>query len=299
MKRQIDPVERERGEALGRLKSFLQRRGAPRAQMTVIVAATGSAGFLFSFLMLRVGLRTMWLRYALAIALAYGVFLLLVGAWLALQRRKRAARERSRSHGGSLTDLSNLPSSGGSLGGHGGGGGGGGGIRAGGGGFGGGGSSSSFAGDNPQIIPLMQAQPGPGGLSGGVAHAGVSGGGPHGGGVSGGGGFSLDLDGDDLVVIVAVIAAIGAGIGASVYVIVSAPTLLAEVLFDGALSAGLYRRLRVLDHHRWWEDAIWHTWIPVTVVVVFFGVAGHLMQRYAPEAASIGAVWQHMVHKGL
>ena len=297
MARAIDPAERERGEALAKLKSFLERRGAPRAQMALIVAATGSAGFLFSVLMLHAGLRTMWLRYALAIALAYGVFLLLVGAWLGLQRRKREAREPGRPRGSGLSGGIDLPSSGGSLGGNGGGGAGGG-IRGAGGSFGGGGSSSGFAEGNPQIIPLMQAQPDPGGLTGGVARAGVSGGGGHGGGTSGGGGFSLDLDGDDLVVIIAVLAAIGAAIGASVYVIVSAPTLLAEVLFDGALSAGLYRRLRVLDHHRWWEDAIRHTWIPVAIVALFFGVAGHLMQRYAPEAASIGAVWRHMVNKG-
>jgi hypothetical protein len=291
MKRDVDPAEQERTRALGRLKSFLERRGAPRAQMTVIVAATGSAGFLFSFLLLQVGIRIMWLRYVLAIALAYGVFLLLVGAWLGLQRRKRAAREQARSRGSGLGDVLDLPSSGGSFGGQGGGGGGGG-FRPGGGSFGGGGSSAGFAEGNPQIIPLVQGSPGGGDLAGNVAHAGVSGGGSH------GCGFSLDLDGDDLVVILAVIAAIGAAIGASIYVIVSAPTLLAEILFDGALSTGLYRRLRVLDHHQWWEDALRRTWIPAVIVALFFGVAGYLMQRYAPEAASIGMVWQHMAHKG-
>ncbi|MFI5165657.1 MAG: hypothetical protein ACHQQS_03475 [Thermoanaerobaculales bacterium] len=78
--------------------------------------------------------------------------------------------------------------------------------------------------------------------------------------------------------------------------VVTAPALLAEVMFDGALSAGLYRRLRVLDHHLWWEDALRHTWLPVLVVAVFFGGAGYLMHRYAPEAVSIGGVLSHLTH---
>jgi hypothetical protein len=95
-------------------------------------------------------------------------------------------------------------------------------------------------------------------------------------------------------VVVAVIAAIVAAVAASVWVVISAPALFADVLFDGALSAGLYRRLRTLNHHQWWEGAIRHTWVPVLGTAITFCAAGYLMQRYAPEAASIGAVWQHL-----
>ena len=286
-----EPVEEAR--AVERLRAYLQRRGSPRVQMTVIVAATGAAGFLVSFALLHLGLRTMWLRYTLAIALAYGVFLLLVGAWLALQRRKLGVRAEA-SRGGGVGDLLDVPGSGGSLPGN---------VgravgrlRPGGGSFGGGGSSASFAGGQP-VVPLMPAPPAEasGVAPSGGARSGLAAGGRHLGG--GHGGFSLDLDGDDLVVIVAVVAAIGAAIGASVYVIVTAPTLLAEVMFDGALSAGLYRRLRVLNHHRWWEDAVRHTCIPALIVTVFFGIAGYLMHRYAPEAASMAGVLNPMLQK--
>ena len=288
-----EPVEEAR--TVERLRAYLQRRGAPRVQMTVIVAATGTTGFLVSSALLHLGVRTMWLRYTLAIVLAYGVFLLLVGAWLALQRRKLGMRAEA-SHGGGVGDLLDVQGSGGSLPGNvgravGR-------IRPGGGSFGGGGSSASFAAEGQPVVPLMAAPPAEGGglTSSGVAHSSLAAGGHH---LAGGhGGFSFDLDGDDVVAIVAVIAAIGAAIGASVYVIVTAPTLLAEVMFDGALSAGLYRRLRVLNHHRWWEDAVRHTCIPVLIVAAFFGIAGYLMHRYAPEAASMGGVFHHMAHKG-
>jgi hypothetical protein len=279
MTRPTDPEGAERTRALTRLKSFLDRKGAPRAQMTFIVVATGSAGLFFSFVLLRLGLRVMWLRYVVAIALAYGVFLMLVGAWLAIQRRKREVRRKSRSSGSGLGDVINVPGFGGSIGG-GGGSSGGGGFRPGGGSFGGGGASAGFDGGTTPVVPLV------------APSASSSGGGGHG----GGGGFSLDLDGDELVVILAVVAAIGAAIAASVYVIVSAPTLLAEVMFDGALSAGLYRRLRVLNHNEWWQDAIRHTWIPVSVVAAFFGLAGHLIQKLMPGAVSIGTVLHRILH---
>jgi hypothetical protein len=229
--------------------------------------------------LLRLGLRVLWLRYVVAIGLAYGVFLMLVGAWLAIQRRKRDVRRRSRSPGSGLGDVIDVPGFGGSFGG-GGGTSGGGGFRPGGGSFGGGGASAGFDGGASSVAPLA------------TPSAGVSGGGGRG----GGGGFNLDLDGDELVVILAVVAAIGAAIAASVYVIVSAPTLLAEVMFDGALSAGLYRRLRVLNHHQWWEDAIQHTWIPASIVAAFFGLAGYLMQRLMPGAVSVGTVLRRILY---
>jgi len=51
--------------------------------MFLIVSATGAAGFLFSFLLLKAGLSVMWLRYPLAVGFAYLVFLLLLRLWLA------------------------------------------------------------------------------------------------------------------------------------------------------------------------------------------------------------------------
>ena len=74
-------VERER--------RLLLRRGMPRVEMSLILAATGAAGFLASYLMLRLGLSAMWLRYALAVLLAYAVFLLLLRLWLFLYSREQ------------------------------------------------------------------------------------------------------------------------------------------------------------------------------------------------------------------
>src|SRR5215218_4647068 len=67
---------------------MLLRRGRPRVEMSLILAATGAAGFLASFAMLRLGLSLMWLRYGLAVLLAYAVFLLLLRVWLVLHSRE-------------------------------------------------------------------------------------------------------------------------------------------------------------------------------------------------------------------
>jgi hypothetical protein len=75
---------RERARVL--LRKYIERHGLPRATMTVVVLLTGTAGFLCSFALLRVGLEKMWIRYPLSVAVAYIVFLALLRLWVAWQR---------------------------------------------------------------------------------------------------------------------------------------------------------------------------------------------------------------------
>jgi len=287
--------EAKRKRAIERIRAKLEKRGSPRAQMSLMVAAAGSTGFLCSFLLLHLGLRVMWLRYGLAIGLAYGVFLLLIGAWVARRRRKLARHEtRSRRELtaedvvdivtddtlGSAVDTANGVGrwvakldpghAAGDAASH---------FEGGGGQFGGGGASDSFEAAD---VPLAESP-----SLGDAAPTDA---------VETGVGLGLDLD--DAVVIVAVLAAVAAAFAASLWVVISAPALFAEVLFDAALSAGLYRRLRKLDGRLWWESAIRRTWVPVLITTVTFAAAGWVMQSYAPEAASIGAVWEHMAKPG-
>ncbi len=105
------------------------------------------------------------------------------------------------------------------------------------------------------------------------------------------GGLDLDLGLDELIVVIAVVAAIVAGLVAAGYVVYSAPGFFAEVLADGAISYGLYRRVRKIDQHHWISSAVARTWVPCTVVVLFLSLAGAAMQWYAPDADSVGDVW--------
>lgn len=57
----------------------------PRLQIMIILGLTGVAAFLVSAVLLRLGVTQMVVRYPVAIAAAYGVFIMLIGLWLWLQ----------------------------------------------------------------------------------------------------------------------------------------------------------------------------------------------------------------------
>lgn len=122
-----------------------------------------------------------------------------------------------------------------------------------------------------------------------------------GGGSSGGGGFSLDLDGDELIVVVLVIAALAALAAAAGYLIYQAPSIFADLMFDGVLSAGLYRRLKKVraadEEGEWLPTALKRTAWPFAIVGALVVVAGFAMHGYAPEARSIGGVYAHFEAK--
>lgn len=87
-------MQQIREQTRRRAEAWLLRTGSPRFQMFLIVAMTGMAGFVFSVLLLKLGLGSMALRYPIAVVLAYGVFLLLVRLWLAYQSLRGIDEER-------------------------------------------------------------------------------------------------------------------------------------------------------------------------------------------------------------
>ena len=253
-----------REELIAKAKERLLRHGLPRLQMSLILALTGASGFLSSFALLQFGVDAMAVRYPIAVLVAYAVFLLLLRIWLNFQRDGWE---------GEGLDLLDVPTSAGGSGGEGG-------FSGGGGRFGGGGASSSFEAPSPAPAVRMPVKASSGG----------------GGGSSKGGGgfsFSLDLDDSGFLVVLAILAIAVAALGAAAYLIWSAPILLAEVLVDGLIMTGLYRRLkRTDDPDHWVLGAVRRTWIPALVVVILFSFAGWLLQRAVPEARSIGGAWK-------
>ncbi|MDR3403597.1 MAG: hypothetical protein P4L99_13950 [Chthoniobacter sp.] len=78
--------EQLRARMLGRMRGYLVRQRSPRMILSGIMLATAMAGFLASVGMLKLGLAQMWLRYPLAVLVAWGVFLLLVRQWAERER---------------------------------------------------------------------------------------------------------------------------------------------------------------------------------------------------------------------
>lgn len=248
MKRGKRKTAETRREAVRQTERTLKLYGWPRLQMSLILLLTGFAGFLFSVFLLDAGLWRMWLRYPAMVLFAYGVFLLLLRAWIFVQQRggfgfdEMAFEDLGEGH---YYELS---------------------LPKGGSGGGGWGFSSSRGG---------------------------------GGGGSWLGNFGFDLNFDDdgcavLLALIALVAAITGALVLSVYIIFAAPTLLAEILVDALLLAGLYKRVKSIERKHWARSALRKTWLPLLSVLVLFTLAGYAMQRAVPEARTIGEFWRRV-----
>ncbi|HKV06572.1 MAG TPA: hypothetical protein VJ725_00445, partial [Thermoanaerobaculia bacterium] len=158
-------------------------------------------------------------------------------------------------------------------------------LAGGGGNFGGAGASADFDGppvalamQPPAPAPAIRAVPRSGGGSGGKG---------------GGFDFSFDLDEGGILVLVAVLVIAATSMGVVIWILWTAPALLAEVLVDGLVLTGLYRRLkRGPEPGHWLTGAIRRTWIPAAIVALLFSFSGYLLQKAMPEARSIGAAWK-------
>jgi hypothetical protein len=64
------------------------QKSMPRFQMSLILLFTGLSGFLVSFSLLHLQVFQMWVRYPIAILIAYCVFLLLLRVWLWVHGRQ-------------------------------------------------------------------------------------------------------------------------------------------------------------------------------------------------------------------
>lgn len=257
-----------------RLLRKVQHRGFPRLFMLLLVTLTAGVGFVLSGLMLRAGLYNMGLRYATACGLAYLSFLTMLWVWLKLTRWRG---HRDSSLGEMVVDFplnvasgsratSYLPSVAE--------------IKSGGGSFDGGGASAN--------VEFIGAEGSSAGLMPDVAtsdmDAGV-------GDVSGGDGLSFDLgELGALLFIVALLAACGALFYAAFNLIGTAPLLFSELIFDGVLAAGLYRRFRYQAGRHWLETALQRTIRPFFAVFLFVIISGFILTFTWPQANSIGDI---------
>jgi hypothetical protein len=254
----LKPLETDarviRRREITRIQKTLERLHSPRLQMMVIVALTGAVGFLASFVLLNLGVNSLWFRYFLAVAIAYSGFLLLLWCWL-------RQRDDLFDHLDILSpDIvpggkSGTPDI----------------LWEGAGGKSGGGGATGIF-ERPEVVPLSSS---PATDSKSIA--------------SGGAGM-FDLE--DLAIILVALVALVSAAGAAFWIVWGAPILFAELVLDAALAAGLYRRLRGVSGNHWLGTAVRRTGLLFLGVAVLFAVAGAAMQYYSPGAKSIGQVFQ-------
>ena len=265
-----------RGRQVERVRRLLLRQGMPRLQMSLILFVTGLAGFLASYALLHAGVSRMWLRYPVAVLLAYAVFLLLLRLWLFYQQRR--GRESSANFDLSGVDGASLDLSadiGGAFNDA---------AFGGGGDFAGAGAGGGWGAPDTGCVGAAAPE------------SFVGGGGGSGGGGGGSGlldGLDVGIDGDEgCLFVVALVLLIVGGLLASLYVVYLAPALLAEILVDGLLVSGLYRRVKDPVPGNWLLGAVRRTLVPVLLTLVCFIAAGYLLKYIANEAHTIREVWR-------
>lgn len=248
----------QRSHEIQRIRGDLERDSFPRLQMMLLVTLTGASGFMASYIFLHTGLVEMWLRYLVSFGVAYLVFLCLLWLWL----RTRAE---------DYTDLPDVSGTGSSSSGSDGSGT----CFSGNGGeFGGGGASGSFDGSHGDASVI-------GDTGGSVGDA-----------------LGTAAQAEEFAIPLIVLVLVGAMVCSSLFMVYEAPTLFAELLLDGVLSASLYRKLRGFETQHWLQTAIRRTAWPFILTAVIVAASGWALALYAPGAHSIGDVALHLKQGG-
>lgn len=105
-------------------------------------------------------------------------------------------------------------------------------------------------------------------------------------------GLAEDEAGLPLLAILGIVALAATVLLASVWVVWSAPVLMAELLVDAAIAGGLYRRMQGMQQQGWWRVCVSHTIWPLLGLLVFFTVVGWLAQELAPGAVSLAQAFR-------
>jgi hypothetical protein len=250
------------------LMRTLRAQHFTRLSMTLILVTCICLALLTTKGLLNLGLTEMWVRYVVALIVAYGAFF--VGVWIWLHLSPYGRHLRSQRRDGDIADSFSgdipLPSGnarGGSSAPE---------FQGAGGNFDGGGAGGSWSVSDGSTSVDM-----PGGAGDKLGDI----------------GGALDVGGDEggcALVIAGIVLAIVlfAIFGATFYIVYQAPAILAEVVFEVLLGSPLARGARALDSANWPAVLLAKTWKPFAIVAAFaIGFALYCNAQF-PEVASVG-----------
>ncbi len=251
-----------------RFLTRLRKRFFVRFHMALILLGTFGSGLLASKVLLETGIGSMTVRYPLAVLLSYLAFFLFVKIWLWYVSDAPAdGPDRGRDAADVVLDFVDIPGVSSTAVEKA--------IRFGGGQAGGGGAGGSFdvvadaAGEVPSPVPDAARA---------VADTAAKAAG--GAGEAAGDAVSGLFDTDDAILPLLLLAALLAAVlGAGLYLVWEAPSILPEAAFDAALAASLLRGAKRVEAPDWTAGVFRGTWKPflwvVAVTVAFAAVAGH------------------------
>jgi hypothetical protein len=77
----------------------------------------------------------------------------------------------------------------------------------------------------------------------------------------------------------------------SVYLVVTSPLLLAELLVDGVLLGAMSRAVSPSSPPHWSRAVVRRTWLAALVTAIVFGLVGFGIERVAPGAHTLAEAW--------
>lgn len=265
-----------------KVKRYLVQRFYTRFHMSLILSSSGLVAMLTSWALLHNGVHAMWMRYPIAVTMAYLTFLAGVWLWLkyvGLGQRSGVAE--------SLVDNADVPNvfldggGGGSVDLPGA-------LAKGGGRFGGGGASGSWTEGNPAQVFAASARS--------SASTAASSTGKGSSGIGGKLGDLTDLDGDAIVLLLLALLLIASIFLLSGYVIWFAPDILGEAAFGAVLAGGLAKRAKRHDGEGWVAGVVKKTWWPFAIVLLLsLAFAIYAAVNY-PAAGTFGQTISMAIH---
>lgn len=250
-----------------KVKRYLVQRFYTRFHMSLILSSSALAAMLTNWLLLHGGIHAMWIRYPLAVSVAYLMFLVGVRLWLQYMGLGRHSDTKS-----SRVDHLDMPDF--SFGN--------GGVkpglpdalpRGGGGQFGGGGAHASW--DEGGQALAASARTGAADLSESPAS-----------GVGAKLGDFADLDGEGLVLLLLALLLIASVFLLSGYVIWFAPDILGEAAIGALLAGGLAKPAKRQDNDDWVAGVVKKTWGIFAIVMVLSLAFAIYAAAHYPEAST-------------
>lgn len=251
------------------IEKRLQRRSYPRLQMMIIVSLTGATGLLASAMLLRLGMTEMGVRYPLSVLIAYGAFLALLWLWIRniaaeysnLLPAQLAAEEAAQAQGTQDQPPINLAEPVGALGA----------VQ---------GLSAQEADAREQPFAKVTRFFHTASATPSADHDGTE------------RGPSKETQASKALLVPLLVGALFLGLAlSSLYVVATAPALLAELVVDSTLSYSLYTRLVRTQEPNWLRAAVTRTIWPLVITTLFVSIVGWTLSDIAPGAHTLGEAW--------
>ena len=265
--------------ALAQFKRSFPERFRARLHMTLLLSGVCVSGLLASKLLLGLGVRSMFVRYLIAVCVSYVVFFFLIrvllwyitGSPVLKPRLPNSVTNNVIDPGwislGGISQSAEAPGE--ALNG----------PFGGAGDFAGGGATDMW-GDSSNASAAVQA-------SGASKASGGRGG-------TGGGGFDL---GDEAVVLIALAVLVIVIFGAGAYLVYAAPDILSEATFQALLAAGLIKGSAKMTRRGWMGSVLRATCVPFLIVLLMTGIFGWVAHKHYPKATRLADIFKSSSEK--